>query len=149
MPHHELIGAVTKQREQLKDALSTIKKLKKETTKTQIPGWLKQTKKVNGVPFGFLVLDGYGVDELKDIAQQMLQQKPGFYFLLSCQENNCSFYSLLSEQFDSKVNLKELSTLLKNSFGLRGGGKKGQLQGGGPIVDAKSLEDKLTMLLKK
>lgn len=144
---HELIDAIEKQREQLKEAFSTIKKLKKETIKGQISEWLTEVREVNKMPFGFFVLDNYSVDELKDITITMAQQKPGFYFLISCDDNRCSFFSMVSEQFISNIDLKALSSLLKDNFGLRGGGKTGQLQGGGPVVDAAKLENSIKQLI--
>jgi alanyl-tRNA synthetase len=132
---HEIVNAVEKQKEQLKDALNAIKKLKKETWQAQTSTWLESVKEVNGIPFGFFALSDYGADELKEIAQKLADKKPGFYFMLSCQDERCALFSMLSDQFASKVDLKVFSTWLKDSFGLRGGGKKGVLQGGGPFVD--------------
>lgn len=146
---HEVKHAVEKQREQLKDAQNTIKKLKKESWKAQLPTWLASVKEINDIPFGFLALQDYGADELKDIALKLAEQKPGFYFMLSCQEDRCSLFSLLSDQFASQVDLKAFSAWLKDSFGLRGGGKKGILQGGGPFVDAAAVQNGIVDWLKK
>ena len=35
------------------------------------------------MPFALLDLKDYEVDELKDIAQEMVQKNPGFYFLIN------------------------------------------------------------------
>jgi len=145
---HEVVAAVEKQKEQLKDALGTIKKLKKESWKTQLPTWLESVEEVKGIPFGFFALADYGADELKEIAQKLADKKPGFYFMLSCQKDRCSLFSLLSDQFTTQVDLKAFSTWLKDSFGLRGGGKKGILQGGGPFVDQAAVKKGIEEWLK-
>ena len=145
---HEVVQAVEKQREQLKETVNTLKKLKKQAWKAQLPTWLATVTEVNGVPFGFFSLEEYTADELKDIAQGLTMQKLGFYFLLSCEEQRCSFFCLVDDTFAPKIDLKAFSTWLKDSFGLRGGGKKGTLQGGGPTVDVHVLEKNIKKWLK-
>ena len=48
-----------------------------------------------------------------------------------------AFLATLDKQFANRADLKEFATQLQENFGLRGGGDKTTLQGGGGKFDAK------------
>jgi alanyl-tRNA synthetase len=146
--HHELIDAIEKQREQLKQAQAQLKQLKKETWKVQLPAWLSSVKEINGLPFGFFSFSDYSVDELRAIAQELMDKKPGFYFLISCENDRCTFLSMIAQSYESKIDFKQFGNWLQESFALRGGGKKGMLQGGGSFLDVQVLQEKIKNWLK-
>ncbi len=83
-----------------------------------------------------------GQEELREIATHLSQKRPGFYFFISTTDNRILFYSTLSKEFENRLNLKDFASWLKEKHGLRGGGPKNTLQGGGVKFDAK-LEDDL------
>jgi hypothetical protein len=63
----------------------------------------------------------------------MLEQKqPGFYFVYNhgLPSEPVSFYTAISSQFTHTLDMKQFSTWLQTQ-GLRGGGSKNSIQGGG------------------
>ncbi|MEX0940349.1 MAG: alanine--tRNA ligase [Candidatus Babeliales bacterium] len=149
VPQHEVLQAVERQQEQFKQTLNTIKKLKKQSWKAQLATWLEQVIKINNIPVGIFAIEDSSAEDLKEIAQALNTQKPGFYFLLSTHDERSSFYCILADQFESQINLKAFATWLKDTFELRGGGKKGTLQGGGPAIDINQLKEGIVAWLKK
>jgi alanyl-tRNA synthetase len=147
--HHELLPAIEKQREQLKESLSIIKKLKKEAWKGHIAQWINQIKMINSIPFSFVELTDYGPEELKDIAQELVARKPGFYFLLSQSPERSSFFAIISKELINMINMKQYAEWLKEQFSLRGGVKETVLQGGGPVLDTQLLQAKIVEWLQQ
>ncbi len=129
----EVVGAVKKQTQQISDLQKQLKSLKKDAIKSQLASWAQKVETVNSVPFLHLLLDGYAVDELKDIATALNKKQPGFYCLVSNSRDKSVFYAALDPQHEKAVDFKAFSEKLK-AAGLRGGGKKGTLQGGGPKI---------------
>jgi alanyl-tRNA synthetase len=146
---HELVETIEKQRGELKETRTHIKQLKKQLWQTQLPNMLENTEEMHGIPVLFVALHDYAPDELKDMAQALLAKKSGLYFLYSAANQQCSFFVITSPEFSKKINLKELSSWLKNTFGLRGGGKETSLQGGGEYVEPAMLEKKLKVWINK
>ncbi len=134
-----VFDAVEKQKHQLKNLQTEIKKLKKLEWQTKLPEWEKQVAQLNGIPFLFLPLEEYENDQMQQIIKQLMQKKPGFYFLISRVHDKSRFICAVDKQFSKRINLKEFSTLLKEEHGLRGGGSSTLLQGGGDKFDAKLL----------
>ncbi len=132
--HHEVIGTVKKQTEQLQKALNEIKQLKKLTLKSRIPEWAQQITKVGEIPFLYLELEDLGNDELKSICQELEKKQPGFYFLVSKLPDRIAFIGYVSKEFASKINLRDLAAILKEKHSLRGGGSPTLIQGGSKDV---------------
>ena len=140
--HEEVLGAVSKLRDDLKTAQQASKKLKQELITLRIPALVNQVTEINGIPFGFVMLEDVGGAELRDVGTLLVQKKPGLYFL----GTHDSFFVICAPQFENKVNLKTFGEFLKEQ-GLKGGGKKGTLQGGGVVKD--NLKDLIVGWLKK
>ena len=121
--------AVKKQTEALSRTQQHVKTLKQQLITHQLNGWLQLINTVNGVPFLHLLLDGYSVDELKDIVTALSKKQPGFYLLASNTDDRSVFYAGLSVEYTATVDMKKVAAALK-SVGLQGGGKD-SLQGGG------------------
>ncbi|MBU1007599.1 alanine--tRNA ligase [Candidatus Dependentiae bacterium] len=137
----DICDSIERQQAQYQEALRTIKQLRKKLLRAQIPVWYDLVSVIGKVPFLFLSLDGYGNDELKTICQEIGKEKPGFYFLLSCgEENRFSFVGYVSKSFIDTINLRELSKSLKESCNLRGGGSPGFIQGGGVGIDVDAVK---------
>lgn len=131
--HEEVVHAVNKLRETLKQTESSVKQLKQELAQLQVPAWLQQVQDVNGVPFGFITLTDTSVAELRDIGTLLAQKKPGLYFLLNKEAAGSSFFVICSPEFEKQVDMKAYAEFLK-THGFKGGGKQGTLQGGGGAV---------------
>lgn len=143
----ELIPAVEKQREQLKQANEELKQLRKQLLQNQIPQWLSQIKEINTVPFLFIHLEDATIDQMKDIAQELGNKKPGLYVIVVTHPQT-AFVAYVGSAYANKIDLKLLANELKEKFQLRSGGKEGLIQGGGPAVDAKKLEEEIQRFFK-
>jgi alanyl-tRNA synthetase len=130
----EVLDAVEKQKKHLQDTQLQLRSLKKQMLKSQLPEWEKRITPINGVPFLYLNVAGYSGDELKDIAQQLQKKKSGFYVLVSSSENKSAFFVSLAPEHEQTIDLPAFGKWLNEAVGLRGGGKKGTLQGGGPKI---------------
>ncbi|MCK5632177.1 alanine--tRNA ligase [bacterium] len=144
----EVVPAVEKQAEQLKILQKQIKTLKSQEWKTKLPQWQQEVTTINNIPFLFLPLEDFANDDMRQISKQLMQKKPGLYFLISKTNDKSIFICSLDKQFANRVNLKEFSTLLKEKYNLRGGGNQTSLQGGGPVFDP-SLQIFITQWLNK
>ncbi|MGE0206827.1 MAG: alanine--tRNA ligase [Candidatus Babeliales bacterium] len=142
VPLAELSHAVEKQREQIKQLQTQIKHLKKDAWKAQLPALLAQIEQVSKIPFGFFNLEDYTVDELRMAASDLMHQKSGFYFLLGGNKERCAFFAMAPETLP-QVDLQKFAQFLQTTFDLRGGGKKGTLQGGGAMPDIAQLQKKI------
>ncbi|MBT3455877.1 alanine--tRNA ligase [bacterium] len=126
----EVLGSVSKQKDLLKDSILEIRKLKKSLLADKIPQFLESIKSVNEVPFLYLELDGTGQDEIKELAKNLNQKKPGLYFLVNKSNSGASFFVTLDKALKNKIDLKEFSNWLKNTHQMRGGGSDTLVQGG-------------------
>jgi len=138
----EVLQTVIKQKEAIKELQTQIKQLKKQTWKANLPLWEQKIETVGTIPFLFLALEDYANDELREITSHLATKKPGFYFLISSTDSRSIFLASVSSKIETAVNLKNFGTWLKDEVGLRGGGSKNTLQGGGGKFDAK-LGDKI------
>ena len=132
VPLNQIVETLEKQREQHKNALSEIKKLKKQRMHTEIPLLLEQIQTVGSVPLFVNFLNDYSGAELKELVHEMLTQKPGLYIVLSPSQQGEVLYAEISPSLQNAISFKELSAWLTQK-GLRCGGKGVSLQGGGNL----------------
>ncbi|MEX0671852.1 MAG: alanine--tRNA ligase [Candidatus Babeliales bacterium] len=140
----EVIAAVMKQREQVRELQAELKKFKKDAWKSHLDKWAESVETVGKIPFGFIVLEGYGVDEIRDIMSALMVQKEAFYFIANNSDTGSSFIAAASQNIKDLIDWKALGIVLKEQ-GLRGGGKD-MIQGGGQHIDA-GLKQKIMELL--
>ena len=131
----QVIKTVEKQTDEIKELQKQIKQLKQLAWQSNLPQWQKEIQKVKDVPFLFLHLKGAAHDELRDIASLLQSKSPGIYMLISSEDNRSMFFVSVADQFADRVNLKKFGSYLKDELGLRGGGARGTLQGGGGKFD--------------
>lgn len=144
----EVVQNVLKQKEHLRELQNQIAKLKKESWKSQISNWLNKIEIINNTPTLILILENLESSELKEIATELNNKKPGFYFIASNQDEKSNFITFVANEYKDKINLKEFSNWLRQELKLSGGGKDNLIQGGGPKLD-KSVEDKIRERLSK
>jgi alanyl-tRNA synthetase len=143
----EVLSTIEKFKEQTKELQTHIKQLRTQLWQTQIPVWLQHVEDINGMPFLFLDLKNFAVDELRDIAHTLNQNRPGFYFVISQLDGRSLFFAELASPYTNTLDLKKFGAWLKDEHGMKGGGKKNSLQGGGGKFDTK-LKDSITEWLK-
>ena len=145
---HQVIEAIEKQKKEIKKLQQHLKQLKKQSLVAQIPLWINQIEEINEIPFLALSVNGYTVQELKDITTTLMKQKAGFYFLLSGNESRSIFVATVDSTLQKKIRLDLLKRWLDENFALSGGGNDTLLQGGGTAV-SKSLIPSLKEWIKK
>jgi len=126
----EVLDVIDKQKEQLKIAQHEIKQLRSQVINAQIPVWQQSIEQVNKVPFLLVNIPDASAEDLRTIAAALEQKQPGFYFIVSTHGLQTIFYTLLSSQFLSTVDMKQFAAWLSTQ-GLRGGAAKNSIQGGG------------------
>ena len=143
----KVLDAVLKQKEELKKARQEIKHLKKQNYSAHMEQWLSQMELINGIPFLYQSIPEASGAELKELIQELMQRKPGFYFLTSIYEENGVFVAALHSE-SKTIDLKQLVTYLNDNYGIRAGGSGNFLQGGAKQF-APSLKDNLKQWIKE
>lgn len=131
----DLVKTVLEYKKEIKEHASTIKTLKKEIRKAQIPQWLSQVEMINKIPFLLIDFDGYTNDELKEIGSDLNNKQPGFYVLKSSLPERTVFVVHLASSLTSTINLKNFSQWLKERHGINSGGSQTIIQGGSEKFD--------------
>jgi len=131
VPREQVVAAVDRLQEQLKLCQNDYAKLKEAYWRSNLVVWKEQIGSIADMPFLALDMEGFSVEELRDIAASLAEHRPGFYFLLSRVDGRAVFYCMLSDSFAARLDLKKLAAWLKDNHNLRGGGSKLSLQGGG------------------
>ena len=147
VPSENLLETIRSYKKQIKDLGASIKGLKKEIRKTQVPQWISQVELIRDIPFLFIHLDNYTNEELKEIGSDLINKKPGFYFLISSIDDRTFFVAQVASTLADKANLKKFGLWLKERHGINGGGSSTLIQGGGGKFDAK-LNDSIKEWLK-
>ncbi|MBM17539.1 MAG: alanine--tRNA ligase [Epsilonproteobacteria bacterium] len=132
----QIIDVVAQLQDQIRDLHKHIKNLKKEQWKQQLPTWLDKVTKVNGISYLALELDGYSVQDFREIAHSLQQKKPGFYFFIQNEGKKSTFLATVDKSVSTQVDMKKFKIDLQEKCSLRGGGNATTLQGGGPNVDS-------------
>lgn len=131
----EVLDAVQKQTEQLKQLNTQIKHLKKQLWRSQLPEWEQRIQTINDMPFAFITVEDLSNDEMREITAHLQRKQPGLYFVISKTSERANFFCSLDAQFKDRLNLKKFGAWLKDEHDLRGGGSPVNLQGGGSKFD--------------
>lgn len=148
---NEVLETVQKQKDQLRKTQQLLQQARAALWQAQIPTWLATTVNYNAVPYLFLDLNHSEPSELREIANKLMQQKPGLYFLVSQNPETqaVQFIAVLAKNFSTQISLKKLASWLVDNFEIRGGGNELSLQGGGPQLDLNQLRIKLAKALEQ
>ncbi|CAN5160558.1 alanine--tRNA ligase [soil metagenome] len=136
----QILDAVNKLKEDYKQLQNEHKNLKKQSYQQQLGTWLEQIQTINGVAHLYQELKDATNEELKDLATQLANKKPGFYFLTSITDEKGTFLAFLSPTVKT-IDLKRFAEFLKDKHGIRGGGSGTILQGGAQQFDKTLKED--------
>ncbi len=147
VPVEQVFDAVKKQKEQLKEAQTAYRELKKNMFQHLMPEWLKRIEKYKELPFLYLSIKDAQLEDLRDIAQECMKVQPGLYFLVAQSTTKASYFVSIAPSLSSRINLREFSSWLKEQ-GLQGGGSGTSLQGGIPQANLE-LEYEIKKWLKE
>ncbi len=133
----EVLITIEKQKEQLKVAQQEIKQLRQQLLTAQIPHMLKNIEEIKSIPFLCIYDVGMSTEDMRTLVAMLEQKQPGFYFVYNhgLAHEPVSFYTAVSSQFTHVVDMKQFGVWLRTQ-GLRGGGSKNSIQGGGEKFDA-------------
>ncbi|MCX5924213.1 MAG: alanine--tRNA ligase [Candidatus Dependentiae bacterium] len=140
----QLFTTVEELSNKIKEQQKEIAVFKSAAIKNQIPAWLQNVEMIGDLAFAIIDAKGYGIDEMRTIAQELQKQKPGLYVLLSVQDGKSSFVAMVDKKFADRVVFADLKPWLAKEFGMQGGGNNLALQGGGPVIDISQFAKKLT-----
>jgi len=148
---NEVLLTVKKQKEQLRKTEQLLQQARTTLWQAQIPTWLTNTVDYNAVPYLFLELNHSELSDLREIANKLVSQKPGLYFLVSknLETQAIQFLVNLDKSLSTQISLKKLAAWLTDNFEMRGGGNELSLQGGGPKLDLNQLKISLTKALEQ
>jgi alanyl-tRNA synthetase len=133
----DIEGALAKQREQLKEAQTTIKQLKKFYWMAMIPTWQKSLTTIGSLPVLGLALEGATHEELKELLPLLKKSIPGLHVIVGTSENAPAlFVASVTPEHKNAVDLKNLAAWLKETYGAQGGGSPETIQGSGLKFDA-------------
>ena len=147
VPQENILETVRGYKKQIKDLTTTIKMLKKDIRKSQVPQWISEVEMINDIPFLFIHLDNYTNEELKEIGSDLTGKKPGFYFLISSVDDRTFFVAQTTPILSDRLNLNKFCLWLKETHAINGGGSQISIQGGGGKFD-RALKDSIKAWLK-
>ena len=127
VPIEQVIDAVKKQKEQLREAQTLAKTIKKNYYLSQLPQWSTRIEHYGPVPFLYLSIKDASQEDLKEIGQELMRAQPGLYFLTGHGER-IPFFVTLAPTLTSHVPLTKLAAWLREQ-GLQGGGTATTIQG--------------------
>ncbi|MCX5923374.1 MAG: alanine--tRNA ligase [Candidatus Dependentiae bacterium] len=131
----KIIDSVTDLGSEVRDLQKEIKVFKSAGLKSQISSWANSVEMINNIPFLYLDLNGYSLDDFRDISLQLQKQKPGFYFLIQADGLKTIFLTTLDKSLVSRVSMQEFKTWLQENCNLSGGGNQSMVQGGGAAIN--------------
>jgi len=132
----DIVPAITKQKEEIKDLQTQLKKVRTQLMHAHLQSWYQQVELVNGIPFAFITIDHGTAQELRDIVHTLNQKQPGLYMVVGTVDSKSLFVATLDERHATTINMQKFAMWLKDQHGLKGGVSKNTIQGGGGNIDA-------------
>lgn len=143
-----VVDSTLKLKNQNKELQSEVRHLKKQIWHAQLEIYKGQITTIHSMPFLYVAFNNASNEDLREMATELSQKKPGFYFLLSAVNNRCIFLGSLSSEFANKLDLTKFATWLKDKHDLHGGSTKNSVRGGGDTFEA-HLGDRIKGWLEK
>lgn len=147
----QVVDAFAKQTVQLQQTGVALRHTKKQLLQASMGQFAAQIDTSATVPQLLTTVDDADGEGLRTICQSLEQTNPGFYFVASndMSAGKCQFLAWTSKAHQSTLDHGAVMGLLRE-HNLRGGGKPGTVQGGGPVVTADvlaKLRDGIAQLL--
>ncbi len=140
--HDAVVAAVEKQQTQLQELGKQLAQTRRQMLQCRIPSLLEKTRDIVGVPFAYVTAQDLSAKELREFAQDLIDQKPGFYFVASTnQSGQTAFIAILAPAHAQKIDLQKFAEWL-GTQGLRGG-RAGNVVQGGAAKLPEGLEEKI------
>jgi alanyl-tRNA synthetase len=129
---NEVQEAVNKQKLEIKTLQNMVKTYKQRFIQASLDNWIQGATVVGKVPFLYLALHDMENADLFEVVSHCMQKKSGMYMAVNQQENgSISFVAGLDPLLTQSVTPQLFATWLKETYGLRCGVQKNNIQGGG------------------
>ena len=147
VPREKVLDTFAKQKDEYKKTQAQIKLLKKQLHQQLVPELSGKAQTIHDSNFLYHAIADADVQELKEIAGQLAQKKPGFYFLHSMLDGKQIFVAYTTPSLKD-LDLKKIATNLKDVYDIRSGGSGNFLQGSATQFES-SLQDNLKKWIKE
>jgi alanyl-tRNA synthetase len=144
----EVVQAVEKQKEEFRELNTKYNHLKKQIVQARIPDLISQVQNKEDIDYLFFETEDLDNSDLKQLIDNLMQQKPGFYFVLNKINGEVTFLCAIPKGYKEKIKLKSISADLRDKFNLRGGGSDLMIQGGGPHINILEIKKQVESSLK-
>lgn len=133
----QVADAFAKQTAQLQETTTALRQTKKQLLHASVGQFVAQIDTSGDIPHLFTTISDADGDALRTICQSLDAQAAGFYFLATndTSKGKSQFLAWTSRDHQQRIDHKTVMELLR-AHNLRGGGKPGTVQGGGPVVTA-------------
>ena len=97
------------------------------------PQWVSTVESIEQIPFGYVEISDLNPKLLRDIGQDLLKAKPGFYVIVSKSGERITFFATLASTLANTISLEDFAAFL-GTLGLKGGASAQAVQGGGAAM---------------
>ncbi|MFA6527766.1 MAG: alanine--tRNA ligase, partial [Candidatus Babeliales bacterium] len=134
--NEDVIPVVTKLQQQCGALQDQVKQMRKQLLGARVPEILSSIVHIAGVPFYFGEFEGIGMDDVRQLCQDVEKKTPGFYVLVNkeAQGGRVTILAYAAKGVETSIDLKKFLTLLREKFGIKGGGSASLVQGGSPYL---------------
>lgn len=139
----QILSTVDSWHAKIKEQQKQIDTLQSVVIAAKIPAWIESAELIKGIPVAIINAQGYSIDQMRMIAQQLQSKKAGFYCLVNIEQTKTAFVASVDKQFADVIAFATLKPWLAQEFGLQGGGNNLIMQGGGAALDFNLLVKKL------
>jgi alanyl-tRNA synthetase len=136
----QIVSTVLQIKTDLDQAETTIKKLRITHLNNLIAQLQPKINTKHNLPILYVALPDLTSDELRHIATILQKNKPGFYIVVTYDQQKTQCVISVAPTHSTTLNLKQLAAILAQQCGIRAGGSATLIQGGGPAQAADSLE---------
>lgn len=143
-----LVSTVQDLQNKIKELQKELKHAKTLEMQAKVPQWLQQVNMVGNIPFLCMQVQGYTMEQLREIVQFLQKNKAGFYVVLQKDLEKISFVASVDKSFAERIIFSDLKLWLQQTYGLQGGGSALIMQGGGPVLDLHNVTQGIDAWLK-
>lgn len=144
----KVIENISRIDEKVEKSEKSLKEARQELLLLRVEKYLTMFKSLSDIDFLLIKFESESAQEMKSYCEKLLDnQKNGFVFCVKQSNGNCSFIAGIGKNLEIKINLQLICTDL-STLGLKGGGSKTFIQGGGIVKNFDNLELDLIKLIE-
>ncbi len=136
-----VFDAVKKLKDQTKMLQFEVKALKKELLQSQIPSLIQNIPLIGSLPLLIHTFSTATLEELKEIAGDLIKRKSGFYLLFGGQGEKLFCFGLVSADCKISFSLQDFSLFLSEQYSFKGGTNKNSFYGSCRKINQELIRD--------